>query len=850
MASVIHLSKTLLFIFLFSISVLLNAQRGNREGGGTPAMGPGKITGRITDSITRQPLEYASVSLVRKQNDKVIDGTTTDENGFFKIVNVQEGSYKLLVYFIGYKTATKTDIIITEIDHDVNVGEIKLTSLQVKLKEIEVSTEKALIENKIDKLVYNAENDITSQGGVATDILKKVPMVGVDADGNVELQGNPNVRFLINGKPSSVFGNNIADVLQTIPASQIQSIEVITSPGAKYDAEGTGGIINIILKKTEIKGINGNVSLTGGTRLQNGSFNLAARKGKIGINMFISGNAQLSASTLNSMKRTTFDTATGNSSILYQNGSSDFTRTGYQGGMSFDWSPTESNNFIGGFTYNNRTNTNKGTTNRQSVLQDGSGTILSDVINEVIADNISNNNSYDWNLNYKRKFKKEGQELDLQYNSSVSENYSFYLQKQKYITPDSVFSGSQGKNPGSDMQTNISLNYTHPVSEKLVFEGGLKIVLLNINSDSKIFLLDPATGDYSLSDAQSNSVDYSRNVYAGYLSSTFKLKFIDVKLGVRNEYTETNVSFSNGGKANIEPYNTVVPSCIVSRSFKKNQTFKLSYSYRIQRPDYRDLNPFVNASDPKNFSTGNSNLKPETTDIVELGYSRFFEKGINLNVNVLYRGRRDDIQGYTRFYPSYQIGDSTYYNVAVSTRENIGAEDNFGMNIFLSASIKRKFTLRSNISLFQRYIYNNIDPGSNISGFNYRANLNLSYQVTSTFIIEVFGNFNSPRLNVQGMQPAFSTYNFALRKQFFNKKMSIAFMATNPFDKYVNQKSETKGVNFETTTLRQLPYRSFGLNLTWKFGKLEFSRRKRDNEDVNLTEPPMQEKDKEGGRGN
>jgi ferric enterobactin receptor len=820
----------LLFICFFSVK----AQQRDKENNA-----PGKIIGKIIDSLTKEPLEYATISLVKQENDKVIDGAATDSKGVFKISNVPEGAYKMLVYFIGYKTLTKADIVISKTDAQISVGEIKLTNQQVSLKEVTVSAEKNLIENKIDKLVYNADKDVSSQGGVATDILKKVPMVAVNVDGSVELQGNSNIRFLINGKPSSVFGSNITDVLQTIPASQIQTIEVITSPGAKYDAEGTGGIINIILKKVTIQGINGNVSLTGGTRLQNGSFNLAVRKGKFGINTFLSGNAQLSSSTLNTMDRESSIPSSKSTSSLLQNGTSDFTRTGYQSGISFDWSISDNDNLTGGFSYNNFGNTSIGTTTRESIFRDSTGNKLSDVTNSVLANSTSANQAYDWNLNYKRKFKKEGQELDLLYTSSLSNNYSFYDQTQKFISPDSVFSGSSGKNPGTDMQTNISANYAHPFSDKFIFETGVKTVLYQINSRSDVYLLNTSSKNYDYNTSQSNSVAYGRYVYAGYISTTFKLKFLDIKAGVRNEYTETQANFSSIGNVAIAPYNTIVPSGVISHSFKNNHTLKVSYSYRIQRPDYRDLNPFLNASDPKNITTGNTNLRPEYTHNIELGYSKFFEKGININVNAFYRGNRDDIQTYQRYYPTFVVGDSTYSNVAVSTRENIGREDNFGMNVFASANIKKKFTLRSNISAFQRYIYNAIVPGANISGFNYRANLNLSYQITKTFIVEVFGNFNSPRINVQGIMPAFTTYNFALRKQFFHNKMSLAFTTTNPFNKYVNQKTETTGVNFTSYSLKQMPYRSFGLNFTWKFGKLEFKRQK-ENEDANLTNPPVQ----------
>ncbi|MBS1635774.1 MAG: TonB-dependent receptor [Bacteroidetes bacterium] len=823
--------KKLFFAFLLSMvfAPVFSQPKENK--------GIGKLSGRVVDSLSGQALEYATISIIRQDDNKVIDGATTDNSGTFRISNIPEGTYKVLFYFIGYQTSTKTGIVISASKPEINLGAVQLANRQILMKEVTVSTERSSIENKIDKIVYNADKDVTSQGGVATDLLKKIPMVAVNADGSIELQGNSNIRFLINGKPSSVFGNNIADVLQTIPSSQIQSIEVITSPGAKYDAEGTGGIINIILRKSTVQGMNGNISLTGGSRLQNGSVNLGARKGKFGANAYLSGNAQISSKTLSTMDRESYDSGSNTKSSLIQDGSSDFIRMGYQAGLSFDYSMTEKDNLNGGFSYNNFGNKSTGITDRQSLLKDESGNVLSDIVNRVNANNNFNTQAYDWNLNYKHKFKKEEQELDLMYTASASDNYSYYKQTQSSGNSDYIFSGSYGKNPGTDQQHNFSLNYTHPLNEKVLIETGAKTTLYQISSHSDVYLLNSGTGDYDYNTAQSNRVSYGRNIYAAYLSGTFKLKVLDVKAGIRDEYTESMANFSNTGKVNINPYNTIVPSGIMSHTFKHNHTLKLSYSYRIQRPDYRDLNPFLNASDPKNISTGNPALKPETTHNIELGYSKFFDKGINLNVNAFYRGNRADIQSYTRYYPTYLIGDSTYTNVALSTRENIGREDNFGLNIFASANIKKKFSLRTNLSFFQRYIYNSIVPGANISGFNYRINLNATYQITETFIAEVFGNFNSPRINVQGKMPAFTTYNFALRKQFYHKKMSLAFTTANPFNKYVKQKTETTGTNFTLTSLRQMPYRSFGLNFTWKFGKLEF-KKQREAEDVNLTNPP------------
>ena len=210
-------------------------------------------------------MEFASVSLSVQGADKEMDGMMTDDKGAFVLANIPYGTYKLSIFSIGYKTGAQNNIIVSKANPTINLGNIKLANTSSKLADVTVAADKNTVEYNIDKTVYNVDKDITSQTGVATDVLKKIPEVSVDIDGNVELQGNTNIRFLINGKPSTIFGNNLADVLQSIPASQIQSIEVITTPGAKYDAEGTAGIINIILKKSTAQGINGSVSLSGGT---------------------------------------------------------------------------------------------------------------------------------------------------------------------------------------------------------------------------------------------------------------------------------------------------------------------------------------------------------------------------------------------------------------------------------------------------------------------------------------------------------------------------------------------------------------------------------------------------------
>ena len=819
-------------IFLFSaFSISTSAQQNVSKGDGT-------ITGKIIDSLSGQPVEYASISLALQDDKKEVNGTTTNDKGEFELNSVAEGTYRLIVYFVGYQTGVRNNVVISKSAMHLALPDFKLVNKHATLKEVTIASDKSLIENKIDKMVYNAENDLTSQGGVATDILKKIPQVDVDVNGNVELQGNSNIRFLINGKPSSIFGNNLADVLASIPASQISSIEVITSPGAKYDAEGTGGIINIILKKSTAQGFNGNVSLTAGTRLENGSLNLNARKGHFGARAFFSGNAQLTSTVLGNQKRVSQDPAAMQSSTLTQTSSGDFNRNGFQTGGGADWDINSKNTISAAFTYNVFGSNSSSLANRNTVLSDYSGNALSTVNDGLRTANNSSGHTIDWDLNYKKTFDKEGRELEAMINSSNSANFAYFKQNQSSLAGDSVYSGSYGNNPGTERQTEFAVNYTNPFSEDVILETGAKAIIHDITSISDIYILNRSTGNYDLNPAQSLAFTYNRDVYSYYASVSFKLfNYLNVKTGLRDEYTTDKANFSNSGNYDYKPYNTLVPSVAFSHNFKNNSTLKLNYSHRIERPDYRDLNPFLNAADPRNITTGNVNLRPEQADKIELGYNKSFDKGPSLNFTLFARLNTDDIQSYTRFYPTYRVGDSIYTNVTFTQRENIGHENNLGMNLFAHIPVTSRINLRANISGFERYIITGLSSGGDVHGFNYRINMNLTYDVSKTLVAEAFGNFNSARVNAQGTMPSFTTYTFAFRKQFFKKKGSVALTATNAFSKYVEQHTMLSGSNFTINNTKQMPYRSFGINLTYKFGKMEF-KKQHEPEDNNPPEPP------------
>ena len=802
----------------------------------TNAVGKGKITGSVIDSATAQAIEYASIGLLPQDGTKEINGTTTDGKGNFIIGNIPEGKYKIAVYFIGYKSSTVANIQIGKKNHTINLGSIKLANTQTTLKEVTVTAKNELVEFKIDKIVYNAENDVTSQGGAAIDILKKVPQITVDIDGNVELQGNSNIRFLINGKPSSIFGNSLSDALASIPASQIKSIEAITSPGSKYDAQGTGGIINIILKENKVKGINGNVSLNAGTRFENGSANIAYKNNNFGLNAFFGGNAQLSSHTPNSQDRTSTDASAQTTTHLTQDGYTDFQRHGYNTGLGFDWSINKQNNLSGSVTYNNFGNQSVAFINQEQVTQNYSSAILQDTKGYRNSTNISTIGSIDCNLSYLKKFKKEGQELSVAVVTSNGSPNSNYVQTQSYAGASTPYTGISSYNPGTDNNLNISIDYAHPITEKFVIETGVKHVEQNINSTTNVSFLNQASDVYQNSATQSYSIKYNMKVYAAYVSSNFTLfNWLNVKAGFRSEYTNINIDFPN---TSVPSYNIIVPSVILSHKFKNEQQFKISYTRRLERPDYMELNPFINFSDPHNLSTGNPKLRPEISDFMEMGYSKSFANGGNIYLALYERINTQDLKSITLFYPAYQIRDSIYTNVSVNTRQNIGAEYNSGGSVSASYPITEKFKVRVNVNASHRYIVGNMYVGDVNMGFRYRANLNLSYQLPKNLIVEAFGNYNSAAKNVQGLSPQSITYTIALRKQFWNKKASFGLTATNPFNQYVKQVSTINTSNYTSYNTRYLPYRSFGISFTYKFGKLEFKKQK-ESEDNNPA-PPMQ----------
>ena len=816
----------ILSFFVLCLYTNVEAQLGNKT------IGVFKISAKVLDAVSHEPIEFATITLMNDSTKKVLNGSITNKRGSFDIQNIPSGNYQLVVQFIGYEDYTQK----ISLTNNHIISEILLKKKSVQLNDVTVKSTRQIIENKLDKMVYNLEKDITSQGGVATDALKKIPGVTVDIDGNVELLGNPSVKFLIDGKPSAIFGNSIADALQSIPNSQIQSIEVITSPSAKYDATGTGGIINIILKKSKIEGFNGNINFAAGTRLENGSLNLAYKKGKIALNAYFSGNAQLTSSTPNGSDRIT----TPLSNRLVQNNLSDVYRNGYKSGLGMEWTLSKTETFSASIGFNHFAVNNTGISNQEAINFDATGNILADILSNRKSGSKFTVLDFENSANYRKKFKKEGRELELAYNATYGNNTSSYHQEQFLISSNTPYAGSNSINPGKENEINFELNYSEPIKEKVAIETGLRTTLIDIITAADVYTLNGSSGNYAKDQQQSYSADFKRTIWAGYFSMNFPLlDFFEVKAGARYEYTVNTAYYSNSSDVHIPDYKNFIPSLIMAHNFPNQHSIKFSYSYRIERPEFRDLNPFVNLSDPHNISTGNPNLSPEIGNNFQLNYNKSFESGGNINITAYYQRNSPDIKPYITYYPSYKIGDSIYNDVTVTTRETIASEVRAGVNISGSIPFAKKFTLRPNLQMYNRHLNNvNVIPAIT-NAFGVRANMNLSYQISKDFAAEFFGNYNLG-MKWQGKQPDSYSYTFAIRKQFNNNKTSFGFIMVNPFNKYINQYSQQKTQDFVSNIYRFAPYRSFGITLSYKFGKLKFKPKDKEGENFNYSAPDNQ----------
>ncbi|MDB5119456.1 MAG: TonB-dependent receptor plug [Sphingobacteriales bacterium] len=793
--------KLLLFAFIFNIATAF----AQIPGGGAPSI-TGKISGTIIDSITKNPVDYATIAVSRSGSAKSTNGSLTDEKGSFKVVNIVPGSYRVTIAFLGYQTKVIDPVKTTPEKPDINLGKIILSPNQKTLNEVVVTGQAAVIENKVDKIVYNAERDVTVSGGNATDVLRKVPLLSVDIDGNVALRGSQNVKVLINGKPSGSMASNMADALKMIPADQIKNVEVITSPSAKYDAEGTSGIINIITKKKNVEGVSGSISGGVGTRQNNGNANVNIKKGRLGLTGNIGGNGSWPQTSNISFSQ--FNPA--NQPISNQKSSSRTSRLGFRGSVGVDYDINSYNSINSTLSFNRFGNTVAGDVFTNRFFNNVASTVNSTTSREFKVPGI------DWSTDYTKKFKKEGEELSFAAQLSYGKTFQDYTT----VYTSGPNPNEIGDNNAKNQEITLQADYIYPF-KKITLEAGAKTIIRDITSDTRV---DTAENDvYSLNTFRSNLFDYSQNVVAGYSTLGFTLaKKYNFKVGGRTEYTKISGSSTSANPFDND-YFTIVPSATISRTFKNSQTLKISYNKRISRPSMFFLNPFRNASDPLNQSEGNPKLSPEVSNNIEFGYSTFVKTTV-INASIFYRHTNNLIESFVTKGKDLQT-DST---VNIQTFRNIGSNNSLGMSLFGSVNPIPKLTLRGNLNL-STYDVNVLSAnalgviGTGKTFLLYNAFLSGSMTFKYGIIAETFAILNSPRRTSQGESASFNMWNIGFKKQILKKKGSIGLNIIDPFNERKNFRSNLTTPDYTQASNFSVPFRSVGVNFSWQFGKMNFN---------------------------
>ena len=734
---------------------------------GTAQKGNSKVSGYIVNETLSNAVEYASVALYNQETKKAVDGTMADDKGKFSITRIASGTYYLMISFIGYDNKT-IDSIKIEKGKDVDLGVIKLKEKVRQLDEVTVSAEKSLIEEKVDRLVYNAEKDLTARGGDASDVLRKVPMLSVDFDGNVTLRGTSNIKVLINNKPSTIVASSIADALKMIPADLIKSVEVITSPSAKYDAEGTGGIINIITKKSNLQGLNLNIDTGIGLRGSNLGLNGNYRKKKLGITLGGYGRAFYNKSS-SVLEQTTFR----NDVISLTKQNADAKDNGLFGryNVGFDYDISKTQSITGSLAFGKRS------FKRDQNLQ-------SDIFSNAILKNSSlrdvsttnGGNSVDLNVDYIRTF-KPGEEWSVSAQISQNKLVNDFTSDIMSSTFD-ILSRQKNLNDSYNKEITIQTDYQLPIKKNQQFEVGVKTVRRQVDSNFE-YQKAGSTGDYVLDDRNpAGLLNYTQNVSAGYLSYTLTTKNkYTFKVGSRYEYTTIDAN-DKTKDIKISPYGNFVPSVNISKKLKSG-TLKLAYNNRIQRPGLQQLNPNFSTANPQSITVGNPNLKPEISNNFELSLSGGVKKSY-LTIALFNRQTNNSI---TRI----SSPSDTLVGAIITTFQNIGKEQTTGFNLNGNFFLTPKWSLNGGIDVYYNYL-NGFQAGLNgtntevsNNGIVWGGRLQTSITLKKGWGIQGFGGYRGNQIQLQGSNRNSGMYSVGLRKDFNNKKGSFGLATENFF---------------------------------------------------------------------
>ncbi|SHM12563.1 Outer membrane receptor for ferrienterochelin and colicins [Flavobacterium saccharophilum] len=773
-----------------------------------------KVTGKVFEKVSKQPLEYATISIMAPNDTKVIAGGITNPKGEFEVA-VAPGTYDIKVEFISFKS---TEIKGKNISGDTNLGAVNLSEDAAQLSEVVVRAEKSTVEIKLDKKVYNVGQDMMVKGGTVSDVLDNVPSVSVDTEGNVSLRGSDNIRILIDGRPSNAI--NVAEALRQLPADAIDKVEVITNPSARYDAEGGSGLINIILKKGKNQGFNGTfIASTGLPETYGLSANLNYKTEK--LNYFTTAGYNYRTNEGGGETNTSYFNADGTpKGFLDEDRDTKRTNDGFNGRAGIEWTVAPNTFWTNAINYQKNSGNTTDLINYSNYDAAHAFTGSSFRLNN--GDTGSENVEYTSNLI--KNFNDKGHKLtaDLSISRNTDDSNSIITASPNYNTT---------LNNQVQKQVQLQADYVLPLGKGSQFEAGYKGSFGDLNN--RYFVTD----DQGVNDPNlSNTLEYKENINALYTSYGFKVNKFSYLFGLRWEDTNIEVNLLDNNDYNTKKYNNLFPSAFISYEISDQSNFTASYSKRLTRPRGRFMNPAVNYSSNVNIFQGNPDLDPSLTDKYDIGYIKRWDK-VTFTTSAYFEDTKD-VFSFVRTPNGEEVNGIP---VILSRPINLGKEQKFGFEFTFNYSPYKWWKLNSNFNLYNvkttgSNTYTDVNGNDVVQNLDNQANTwfaRVSSKITLPYKIDwqLNGTYNGEQKTAQGKNLGQFAMNTAFSKDVMKDKGTIAFNISDIFNSRI-MRSYTYLQN-DTTLESQTSYgemqfrkRQFNLSFTYRFNKPKNEREK------------------------
>jgi outer membrane receptor protein involved in Fe transport len=770
----------------------------------------GKVKGKIIDAETKTPMEYANVAIYRKQDSKLVTGGISTASGSFEVTDLPFGVYYIEANFIGFEKVKIDNVKIVPNSTSFDMGIIELSVDRTKVGEVEVVAERNRVEYKIDKKVINVTNDINAAGGTAITVLENTPSVEVDIDGNVSLRGSSSFTVYIDGRPSVLTGS---DALKQIPSAAIQNIEIITNPSVKYDPDGMAGIINVVMKKNVLSGVNGIINLNLGTGERYGTDLMLNYKTKK-YNIFLGGNWNDNRDK-GTQKSTRETYANDTTTYLITEGTRNQSHGGKQLKGGFDYFLTDKTSV-----------TVSGELGTYDFSGGGSGNLHKyqfpaglDVYSVQANNSSRNGNFISTNTSFLTKFdesgmhKLEGSFIYQKRDGLSDETIDEFLSDASYRQTSNYLSRVITDENSTSNDYRLKLDYTLPLKDGAKFEAGLQSRMESENENFHFKNFDPKTNTFINNPLFTSDMIFKEDIHSIYSTYSGNVKAIQYMLGLRGEYTNRSIDHSKVDKPYTLDRFDVFPSAHLSYNLADKSQFMTSYSRRINRPDGRDLDPFPNYMNQYTIRIGNPDLKPEYTDSYEFSYMRKFNNSF-VSFETFYRTTNNLMT---------RIQDLREGIIYMST-VNLNRDHSLGGEIMGNINVTKWLLVNTSFSIYN-YIMKGEVLGKSVDrqSTNYSGRLNATVKFSGDSRMQLTGFYRGPSVSAQGEQKGMVFTNLSYRQDFMKKKLSATLSMRDVLGTARMQGSAT-GDGFKSTFKMQREPRVLMLTLSYKINNYKMDR--------------------------